>query len=79
MKKIFLIFTLIVSSYVYSSVRPYISYEPKPSYEVCSSTLLSETIRCVNEYISDGFKAQSGLHAVQTPKGTLFFQAVIYK
>ena len=79
MKKIFLIFTLLVSSYGFAVERYYKNYSIKPSYEVCSSILLESTISCVTSYVLDGYKAQSGLHAVQTPRGTLFFQSLIKK
>ncbi len=79
MKKIFLIFTLLVSSYGFAETRLYTDYAIKPSYEVCSSKSLQLTITCVTSYVLDGFDPQSGLHAVQTPKGTFFFQAVVWK
>ena len=82
MKKIFLIFTLIVSGYVFSEEREYQEYSSglKMSlYEVCSNTRLVRLNNCVNSYLMDGFKLQSGVHAVQTPKGTLFFQSLIRK
>ena len=83
MKKIFLIFTLFVSSYVFNEQRRFSDHVRDDSidnlYEVCSDTNLGALIICVNVFIESGYKPQSGLHAVDTPKGTLFFQSVIKK
>ena len=80
MKKILLIFTLIVSGYVFSEERTWTEFSIKNRpYEICSNYDLFLLVSCVNEYFKNGFKAQSGVHAIQTPKGTLFFQSVIKK
>ncbi len=77
MKKIFLIFTLIVSSYVFANERLYPGFDKyRPFYEVCSSQTLGLTVTCVNEYMVDGFEVLSGLHAIETSRGTVFFQAL---
>ena len=78
MKKIFLIFTLFISGYVFSEERGYSEVSTGP-YEICSNYELMFLINCVNLYSDDGYKAQSGVHAVRTPKGILFFQSVIKK
>ena len=83
MKKIFLIFTLFVSSYVLAESRGTEAYSEKDNYAVCSSYGLDFVVACSSFYLSKGFKAQSGLHALVTrygngtPQGTLFFQAFI--
>ena len=75
MKKIFLIFTLFVSSYVLAESRGTEAYSEKDNYAVA----------CSSFYLSKGFKAQSGLHATQTlfkdgsPQGLFFYQAFIKK
>ncbi len=79
MKKIFLIFTLFVSSYVFSEYRGFNNYDNVQPYEVCSDYQLFALVTCVKAYLVRGYKAQSGVHAVQTPKGTLFFQSVVSK
>ena len=79
MKKIFLIFTLFVSSYVFSEERGFYDYDNVQPYEVCSDYRLYALVGCVRLYLTKGYKAQSGVHAVQTPEGTLFFQSVVRK
>ena len=85
MKKIYLIFILFVSSFVLTGERGALSYSEKDNYAVCSSYLLNSIVACSNFYLTNGFKAQSGLHATQTLyedgtyQGTLFFQAFIKK
>jgi len=83
MKKIFLIFTLFVSSYVLAESRGTEAYSEKDNYAVCSSYGLDFVVACSSFYLSKGFKAQSGLHATQTlfkdgsPQGLFFYQAFI--
>ena len=77
MKKIFLIFTLFVSSYVLAGVRGIERYSEYDNYAVCSFYKLDTVVACSNFYLDKQFKAQSGLHAIQTPQGTLFFQALV--
>ena len=85
MKKIFLIFTLFVSSYVFNEERIFSEYFNNEinvknySYEICSNRDLDVLVACVNLFRTVGFKPLSGVHAVDTPKGTLFFQSVIKK
>ena len=93
MKKIFLIFTLFVSSYVLAEIRSGdakwlpekngLGYRDEP-YAVCSSFVLNSVVACSNFYLKKGFKAQSGLHATQAfyedgTQGTYFFQAFVRK
>ena len=80
MKKIFLIFTLIVSGYVFNEERRWseVSVQNRP-YEICSNYDLTFLVFCVNLYFDYGYKAQSGVHAIQTEKGLLFFQSVSRK
>ncbi len=86
MKKIFLIFTLFVSSYVFNNEeRNFLDYPELmgnkftgwPTYEVCSNYELVKVIVCVNKYVRYNYSPRSGVHAVSTPKGTLFFQSVV--
>ena len=77
MKKIFLILSLFVSSFVFAEVRNSLEYQKGDIYEVCSDYKLFMLIGCSNVYLLNGFKAQSGLHAIQTPEGILFYQAFI--
>ena len=94
MKKIFLIFTLFVSSYVLAEIRTGDAkwlptktgqdYKEGEVYQVCSSFVLNSVVACSNSYLKKGFKAQSGLHATQAlygdgSQGTYFFQAFIKK
>ena len=46
-------------------------------YYVCKDTNTLLLGECVEGWLKMGYKTLSGVHAVQTPKGTLFFQAVI--
>tara|TARA_B100001057_G_scaffold493510_1_gene588064 strand:- start:1040 stop:1309 length:270 start_codon:yes stop_codon:yes gene_type:complete len=53
-------------------------------YVVCSSKKIDDVVKCVNDNLGfndingrTGYKAQSGLHAVETRKGTIFFQALV--
>tara|TARA_B000000532_G_scaffold211528_1_gene181209 strand:- start:342 stop:605 length:264 start_codon:yes stop_codon:yes gene_type:complete len=79
MKKIFLIFTLLVSSYGFSLRLYNYEYEKggKPFYEVCASEYLELVVVCAGSYLANGWKAQSGLQVVDTPEGLTFFQTVI--
>ena len=80
MKKILLILIMVLSSYGFSTERDFGISTFLKTYEVCSGKNLSKVINCVNKYIDVyGYRAQSGLHAVQTPQGTLFFQALVKK
>ena len=78
MKKIFLILIMVLSSYGFSTERYSGHTTYLTAYQVCSGKNLTRVIDCVNNYIQNsGYRAQSGLHGVQTPQGTLFFQALI--
>ena len=85
MKKIFLIFTLFVSSYVFNEERIFSDYfnneinVKNNSYEICSHREIDVLVACVNLFRTVGFKPLSGVHAVSTPEGTLFFQSIIKK
>ena len=77
MKKIFLIFTVLVSSYSFTSEKGYSTYETRP-YTACSYKDINKTITCVNDYIRlKGYSTLSGIHAVQSSNGVYFFQALI--
>ena len=94
MKKIFLIFTLFVSSYVLAEIRSgdakwlptktFLDYKEEDVYVVCSGFVLNSVIVCSDWFLKKGFKAQSGLHATQAfyengSQGSYFFQALIKK
>ena len=52
-------------------------------YVVCENRKLSVVTKCVNDYLDEGYKTLSGLHAVTTMDNDLhlpnYFQALLKK
>ncbi len=49
-------------------------------YVVCENRKLSVVTKCVNDYLDEGYKTLSGLHAVSknvSDNATLWFQALL--
>ena len=50
-------------------------------YVVCEDKDLTLLKKCVNDYLDEGYKTLSGLHALEKPRGqywtTYYFQALL--
>ena len=71
MKKLFFITIFLLTFNVFASEK---------NYSVCKSEKIEILINCVNQFIHDGYKPLSGLHAVNKNSGRpIFFQSLIKK